>query len=61
MITPKHKEMTSNKPVTTEVHCCGGEPKILLLQLFNEYSCDYNTTISVCPNNYKEEEIRSLK
>jgi hypothetical protein len=45
MVTPKHKEITSNKLEITEVHCCGGEPKILLLQLINEYSWDYNTTI----------------
>ena len=45
MVTPKDKEMTSSKSGTSEVHCCGGQPKILLLQLFNEYSWDYNTTI----------------
>jgi hypothetical protein len=28
MITPKHKEITSNKLETTEVHSCGGMPKI---------------------------------
>jgi hypothetical protein len=61
MVTPKNQEMTSNKSGTTEVHCCGGEPKLLLLQLFNEYSYDYNTIIRVCPSYDKEEEIRSLK
>jgi hypothetical protein len=61
MVTPKNKEITSNKLETTGVHCCGGEPKILLLQLFNEYSWDYNTTIRVSANNYQEEDIRSLK
>jgi hypothetical protein len=61
MVILKHKEITSNKLEITEVHCCGGEPKILLLQLINEYIWDYNTTIRVCPYNYKEEEIRSLK
>jgi hypothetical protein len=38
MLTPKNKEITSNKLETTEVHSCGGEQKIQLLQLFNEYS-----------------------
>ena len=28
MLTPKHKEITSNKLETTEVHSCGYEPKI---------------------------------
>ena len=49
MVTPKHKEITSNNLETTEVHCWGGEPKIILLQLINEYSWDYHTTIHVCP------------
>jgi hypothetical protein len=28
MVTPKHKEITSNKSETTEVQSCGGDPKI---------------------------------
>ena len=28
MLTQKNKEITSNKLETTEVHSCGGEPKI---------------------------------
>jgi hypothetical protein len=28
MITPKHKEMTSNRVKSTKVHCCDGEQKI---------------------------------
>jgi hypothetical protein len=45
MITPKNKEMASIRIGTTEVHSCGGEQKILLLPLFNEYCQDYTTTI----------------
>jgi hypothetical protein len=61
MMTPKNKEMASNKVETSEVHFCGGEQKLLLLPLLNEYSQDYTTTILVCPNNYKDEIIVSLK
>jgi hypothetical protein len=27
MVTSTNKEMTSNKVQTTEVHCCGGQPR----------------------------------
>jgi hypothetical protein len=30
MDTPEHKEMTSNKVETSEVHVCGGEQKITI-------------------------------
>jgi hypothetical protein len=37
ILTPKHKEITSNKLKTTDVHSTGGEKKYLWVTLFNEY------------------------
>jgi hypothetical protein len=34
MITPKDKEMTSNKVETAEVHFCGQEEKITIVAIF---------------------------